>query len=189
MTINLNKLVTIGLITASSVVLGTIAPIHLSKMPVKALETSSMYTGFRKSPHLVRSAATHTTPGASSNYQITIEVPEDAGQSLKAVAIRQQPNLETISFDLNQSEAFLGDSFAGGPMVPISSIGGEESDQVTIVFDEPVEPGNTVTISLKANSNPQFGGIYQFDVIAFSSGDDLNGLNLGSARLSFENYN
>ena len=125
---------------------------------------------------------------AASNYQFTIEVPKNAGAPLKAVTIVQKNSPERIQFEVSESKAFIGDSFAGGPALALASIGGEQPAQensVTIAFDKPVEPGTTVTISLRTLHNPQFGGVYQFGVTAYPVSENSQGLYLGSARLHF----
>ncbi|NJO94284.1 MAG: DUF2808 domain-containing protein [Hydrococcus sp. RM1_1_31] len=141
-----------------------------------------------KAPRLIRAAATQVTPNAPSTYQFTIHVPKNAGEPLKAVTITQKTSPERIKFDASNSKAFMGDSFAGGPAISLANIGGSQpsdDNSVTIVFDKPVEPGNTVTVSLRAFHNPQFGGIYQFGVTAYPIGEKSEGLYLGSARLHF----
>lgn len=178
----------IGAIAASTFTLGIIVFIPLNSSSVSAYELSNGQTVFLKSPHLIRAAATNISVGAASNYQFTIEVPKNAGASLKAVTIVQKNSPERIKFDVSESKAFIGDSLAGGPKLDLASMGGEqpaEENSVTIAFDRPVEPGTTVTISLRALHNPQFGGVYQFGVTAYPVGENRQGLYLGSASLHF----
>jgi hypothetical protein len=90
---------------------------------------------------------------------------------------------------VNQSSAFIGNSFAGGPAVSLASIGGEQpsdSNEVTLVFDPPISPGKTVTVALKAARNPLPGGIYLFGVTAFPPGENSSGLFLGYGRLHLD---
>jgi len=186
MSIKNNHALKIALIGASSVMLGLL-PLGLSSLNANALEVNYQTQGnsFKQAPRLVRVAASRLNTNAPATYQFTIEIPAGAEQPMQAVAIHQEPNVEEIKFDLNQSEAFVGDSFAGGPLVELSSIGGEASDQVVIVFDEPVQPGSTITVSLQAKQNPHYGGAYQFRVIAFPIGENSNGLDLGSRSIIF----
>jgi hypothetical protein len=177
-----------GAIAASTITLGIIAFIPSTSTFVNSYELSNGQTVFLKSPHLIRAAATDSSTGARSNYQFTIEVPKNAGASLKAVTIVQKNSPERIKFDVSESKAFIGDSFAGGPTLALTSIGGEqpsEENSVTVAFDRPVEPGTTVTVSLRALHNPQFGGVYQFGVTAYPVGENSQGLYLGSASLHF----
>lgn len=173
-------------IATSALTLGILAAIP--NIPANAYELGNGQTVFIKAPRLIRAAATQVTPSVASTYQFTIHVPKNAGEPLKAVTITQKPGPEQIKFDVSNSKAFIGDSFAGGPGVRLADIGGEQpsnDNTVTIVFDRPVEPGNTVTVSLRALHNPQFGGVYQFGVTAYPIGENSNGLYLGTARLDF----
>jgi Protein of unknown function (DUF2808) len=145
-------------------------------------------TYFSTSPRLTRSAASEKGAYAPSTYEFTLAVPADAGQPLKAVTIAQAENAETIRFDVPNSKAFAGNRYAAGPVIPLASIGGSQpanSKAVTIVFDQPVQPGSTVTVALEAKANPTFGGIYEFGVTAFPGGENGTGLFLGFGRLSF----
>lgn len=181
-------LVKTGIIGA--LMLGVVVPSTLSGLPAEAIELGGERTSFVKAPRLVDATATHRTPGALSTYKFTITVPENAGEPLQAVKIAQQPNVEDIRFNPSKSRASLEDSLATERELPISSIGGAEPDEkeITVVLDEPVQPGSTVTVSLRGK-NPSFGGIYQFGVTAFPVGEDSSGLYLGSTRLTFPNSN
>lgn len=175
----------IGAIATSALTLGIF--VAVPNFPAIAYEVGNGQTVFLKAPRLIRAAATQVSPYSPSTYQFTIHVPKNAGEPLKAVTIAQKTSPERIQFDTNKSKAFIGDSFAGGSPIDLADIGGSQSDDnsVTIVFDRPVEPGNTVTVSLRALHNPQFGGVYQFGVTAYPIGENSEGLYLGSARLHF----
>lgn len=143
---------------------------------------------FVRSPRLIRTAASNVSANSPSKYHFTISVPQDAGEALKAVTISPKKNAKKIHFNITDNKAFLGDSFAGGTDLSLANIGGSNisgSNEVTFVFDEPVQPGSTVTVSLKASRNPQGGGIYLFGVTAFPEGENSPGLYLGSGRLHF----
>ena len=159
--------------------------LHGNTPRVNAFESGNGSKAFINSPRLIRTAATNAAPNNPAKYHFTIKVPENAGESLKAVNIRQKDNLEKIEFNVNKSTAFLGDSFAGGETVNLvdSDNNLPQDSEITIVFDKPIEPGNTVTIALKTSRNPFFGSIYQFGVTAFPEGENSAGLYLGSGRL------
>ncbi len=172
---------------AGMLVLGIFSSTTLTSQLAQALEVNEKYRVFDHAPRLIRSASSEITPTASSTYHFTIELPPDAGEPLRAVRIRQQPNLEKIDFVVERTSAFEGASFAGGPSLSLTSIGGPtpDSNEVTVEFEKPVQPGETVTIALKANKNPRLGGVYQFGIEAFPSGENSPGLYLGSAYLRF----
>ena len=158
----------------------------LFSLSASALDLGDGRTFFERSPRLIRSAPSFRGPTAPANYYFTIEVPEDAGEPLKAVTILQQTNLEQIVFFPSQTRAFFGDSFEEDSSIPLASVNRESSEKngVKVVFEKSVEPGNVVTISLRAR-NPRYGGIYQFGVTAFPVGENSQGLYLGAGRIHF----
>lgn len=144
-----------------------------------ALDLDEGTTSFTKSPLLVRTIASHSTANNPSIYQFTIEVPDNAGQALKSVTISPKENAEKINFDVSRSKILIGDSEVNQAQLSMNK------NDITFVFDEPVEPGNTVTVSLNAKRNPRGGGVYLFGVTAFPEGENSPGLYLGSGRLHF----
>ncbi len=156
----------------------------LFSLLASAFEDGNEKTFFERSPRLIRSATSFRSPWIRANYYFTIEVPSDAGKPLKAVTIIQQTNLEQIVFFPSQTRAFFGDSFDSDDSIPLASVNRETSEKngLKVVFEQPVEPGLTVTISLRVR-NPRYGGIYQFGVTAFPVGAQSQGLYLGIGRI------
>jgi hypothetical protein len=145
-------------------------------------------TFFHHPPHLDRTAAFPNVGYVPSTYEFTLTVPEDAGQPLKAVTIMQRTNVETIEFDATHSRAFISKGRAMGSEIQLASIGGNQPahpGEVTIVFEQPVQPGTTVTIALAARRNPMWNGVYLFGVTAYPDGENGLGQFLGYGRLSF----
>ena len=174
-------------LVASTLTLGLLIPSTFAS--VNAFEVGENKTVFEAAPRLIRTATTNSSRNGPSTYHFTIEVPENAGEALKAVTISQKDNPRYINLAVDRSNAFIGDSFAGGPDLELADIGGDLSanpNDVTFVFDEPVQPGETVTVRVRAKRNPRVGGIYLFGVTAFpEGGEDSPGLYLGSGRLHF----
>lgn len=100
-------------------------------------------------------------------------VPEDAGQPLKAVKITQAENLEIVKFDVSNSKASLGQRFASSSEIRLASTGGQPAHpgEVTLVFDQLVQPGSTVTVALAVQQNPSWGGVYEFGVTVYPVGE------------------
>ncbi|MBD2128777.1 DUF2808 domain-containing protein [Microcoleus sp. ZQ-A2] len=156
--------------------------------PAASQNLGNRQVNFNSSPHLIRAAvATYPGVGALAQYQFTVRVPDKAGKPVQAVKITQRENLERIRFAHSHSAAFAGDRFAGGSEVSIASVAGSESsdsNEVTVVFEQPVPPGTTVTISLRG-TRPTWGGIYLFGITAFPIGENTQGSYLGSGRIAF----
>ena len=175
-----------NLLVAVSLALGILIPTTF--WSASAFELGDGRTAFLRAPRLIRTAASNSSANSPSTYQFTIEVPENAGEALKAVTISPKNHAQKINFNVSKSKAFMGDSFAGGTNLSLTNIGGSQingSNEITFVFDEPVQPGNTVTVSLKTKRNPRAGGFYLFGVTAFPEGENSPGLYLGSGQLHF----
>ncbi|WP_448573607.1 DUF2808 domain-containing protein [Trichothermofontia sp.] len=140
---------------------------------------------FDRAPQLVRfqSTSTQTSIGMST-YQLVITVPADAGAPLQAIKISQPQNLEVVAFQPQQTRVFVGDAQTE---IPLVSQGGPqpETGDFTLELHHPVQPGETVTITLTPKRNPTIAGIYLFGVTAYAAGDDGTGLFLGYGQLDF----
>ncbi len=158
---------------------------------IPALEKPSGERVFERSPRLIRSAANFKTRDTLAHYYFTIEIPEDAGESLKAVTIQQKTNVEEITFYPNKTRAFFGKKFKKDLSIALASAeplvdqASSRINGVKVVLETPVEAGNIVTISLRAR-NPLYGGIYLFGVTAFPEGANSQGMYLGSGRIQFD---
>lgn len=141
---------------------------------------------FSHPPMLLRTNALHNTSSTPSAYEFTIAVPADAGAPLKAIMITQDQNLETVKFNTKQNKAFNGKRYASGPEIPLASVGGQEVPGTTmVVFEQPVQPGSTVTVAVDAQANPSWGGIYEFGVTAYPTAENGRGQFLGYGRINF----
>jgi hypothetical protein len=150
-----------------------------SATPAIAGQFSNGASVFDHAPRLMSVSTTQPIAiAAGGTYEFKLTVPQDAGAPLQAVTISQAENAAKIQFRANQSQAV-----ANGAPLTISAIGGAESDNLTISFDQPVQPGSTVTISLPVARNADTGGIYLFGVTAYPVGDSTNGLFLGYGRV------
>jgi Protein of unknown function (DUF2808) len=145
-------------------------------------------TFFSEPPQLIRAHASQTGAYVPSTYAFTLTVPKDAGQPLKAVKIVQAKNVETVKFDVSNSKAHFGNRLTASSKIQLASVGGEQPanpSEVTIVFEQPVQPGNTVTVALAVQRNPSWGGVYEFGVTAYPAGENGLGQFLGYGRINF----
>jgi hypothetical protein len=145
-------------------------------------------TFFSHSPQLTRAAVASIGAYTPSTYEFTLTVPQDAGQPLKAVKIAQSESPETVRFDISNSKAFLGQRLTASSEIRLASVGDEQPTnpgEATIVFDQPVQPGSTVTIALAVRRNPIWSGVYLFGVTAYPTGENGMGQFLGYGRINF----
>jgi hypothetical protein len=172
------------LVATSLLILGFWLPTSFSQLPAHASEFSSRKSFFERSPRLIRAATSFRGPAALANYSFTIELSLDAGAPMSAVTIGEQPNIEQIPLYPNRSRVFRSESSHGERSIKAQIIDvSSETPEVKVVFEQPIQPGTTVTVSLRAR-NPLYGGIYQFGVTAFPLNNN-DGLYLGSGRLQF----
>jgi hypothetical protein len=185
-TSSLNRCDSLG--SAGALLIGVLLSSSLLATAAIAQQLNNDRRFFDHAPRLIRTAASFQDIYTPSIYQFTIKVPEDAGAHLQAIRIVQDNrNLGTVNFDISQSSAFLGETFAGGPAVSLASVGGtqpSDANEVTVAFNPPIAPGQTVTVALQADRNPWQGGVYLFGVTAYSTGENSPGLFLGYGRIN-----
>jgi hypothetical protein len=155
-----------------------------SSRPVRAGHENGK-TFFNHPPILQRSAVRNSAANNPATYEFTLTVPTNAGEPLQAVTISQNTNIETVAFEVNRSSAFAGNSYKKGAMLPLAPIGGPGlPGEAMIVFDPPVQPGQTVTIAIPVQRNPT-SGVYLFGVTTYPAGKNALGQFLGYGRFHF----
>ncbi|MBE9108204.1 DUF2808 domain-containing protein [Nodosilinea sp. LEGE 07298] len=144
---------------------------------------------FDHSPHLAEVTTMDQTPFQGGRYHFVIHVPDHAGEALKAILIAPQDRAAQIDFDLNATTVHRGGAYANGERLNLVSLGGEaeNSEEIWVVFDQPVAPGETVTVTLETTSNPT-DGVYLFGVTAYPDEDDGVGQFLGYGRIQIYGY-
>lgn len=142
---------------------------------------------FVQPPDLVE--ATTTFKGVNmwgATYYFTINLPQKAGEPLQRVAITQRSGTDNIRYDLEDSRAFVGTRSDFGSKLTLGSVTRDRKNRtVSVTFDPPVAPGQTVTIGLRPVRNPRYSGVYLFGVTAFPPGEKSHGQFLGFGRFHF----
>ncbi|MEH2418008.1 DUF2808 domain-containing protein [Nostoc sp.] len=142
---------------------------------------------FVQPPKLVEATTTYKDTNVwGATYYFTINVPENAGEPLQKVTIAQKEGAENIRYDLNDTRAFVGTSDRKETRLKLGPVTNERKTRtVSVNFDPPVTPGQTITIALRPVSNPSFSGVYLFGVTAFPVGEKSHGQFLGFGRFQF----
>ena len=166
--------------------------------PVITPSPSTTTTQPKPTTSSVRTAYFRQTPrfnylGASSNsirvpnttYYFTITLPENAQIPLQKLDIKQREGFEKIDFNLKKTTAFEGKRRKKAQKVVIKDITRNSKTKTVSILFEPISPGKTITIGLRAFENPSLEGIYEFEVTAFPLGSKSRAQNLGIKRLSF----
>jgi len=178
----------LALIRLSSLACGYLLATLMLSPSVQAEVLKEQQSFFQHTPYLIQSSGVNISPAAIATVTFTIQVPANAGQSLKAITINPIMNVEPIDFKEADTRAVMGEDYASGTLLALSSMGGEQDPNdksTTLVFEQPIEPGNTVTVRLKVEKNPLYGGIYLLKVTAFPDNQNSQGLTLGNVRLHF----
>ncbi|BBD66699.1 hypothetical protein NIES4072_60270 [Nostoc commune NIES-4072] len=149
---------------------------------------------FVEPPKLVKATTTYKDVNVwGGTYYFTINVPENAGESLQKVTIAQKEGTDNIRYNLKDTRAFVGTRDASGGLrlrkesrLTLGPVTAERKTRtITVNFDPPVTPGQTVTIALRPVSNPSISGVYLLGVTAFPAGEKSHGQFLGFGRFQF----
>jgi hypothetical protein len=159
-------------------------PISLAQNPPNE---TSFFTG--SPPTLASVTSPHKTVNwPYPHYYFTIAIPSNCQQALGLITIFPQPSISPVTFNLQDTKAFLGERGNRGKMVSINTTQAENG-LISVFFDSPIPSGSKVTVSLEAWENPSVSGIYQYTVKAFPAGTNPVGLNLGVGRISIYSNN
>lgn len=154
---------------------------------IQAIQLPDGRVAFEKPPRLLEATTTYKEVNVwGATYYFTLSLPENAGEPLGRVTIRQRQGFDDIRFKLKNSEAFEGTPEDDGEKLTLKEVTQDRDGRtISVTFDPPVQPGKTVTIALRPVRNPFTGGAYIFGVTAFPAGEKAYGLELGVGRLQF----
>ncbi len=163
----------------------------LATLPAEAVRLSDGKVYFIQPPRLVTASTTESrTDIWGATYYFTLEVPPNAGEPLQRVTVAQRNGNSVnrrVLYDPEETRAFLGTRRDRGTALMLApTVFNREEQTITVTFDPPVPPGNTVTVALRPNRNPQTGGTYLFGVTAFPQGEPAYGQFLGYGRFAFD---
>jgi hypothetical protein len=151
----------------------------------QAIQLSNGVTFFDRSPILdLAQLSNRSTDVPNAVYQFTIELPKNAGEKLKSLEFEQVENADTIQFNPNRTQVFLGSRARSQAVTPIKLTSAD--NRWILTFDPPIEPGKTVTVLLYARRNPSSAGTYFIGVTAFPMGENPHGQFLGFGRFRIQ---
>ncbi len=150
----------------------------------QAVEFRDGTVHFAAVPRLVKARTTHKNAGGfGATYYFTISVPDDAGEPLQRVMVEQREGLSRVRFLPQRTRAFA-DARRRQAVIP-SDVQVDEQGHISVFFDPPIAPGQTVVVGLRPHRNPYTDGVYLFGVTAFPAGEKSQGQFLGFGRLHF----
>ena len=127
---------------------------------------------FERPPTRVTIHNPESTEGLRNRTTITVVVPEDAGNSLQEIVLRQLPNLDQWDWGHLEPRVYLGDySLRGKGTSGLASAVVSESEEVlNIKLTPAIQPGQTVNVVFRG-FNPQ-SSIYQWSTELLAAGED-----------------
>ena len=127
---------------------------------------------FDRLPNRVMIHNPESTEGLRNRTTITVVVPEDAGNALGAIVLRQLPNLDRWDWGRLDPRVYLGDySLRGkGTSGLASAVVSESEDVLNIKLTPAIQPGQTVNVVFRG-FNPQ-SSIYQWSTELLAVGED-----------------
>lgn len=160
-----------------------LAPLQLKS---QAIQYPDGKLAFESAILLVDSHATFNQVRVKqAKYYFDLELPQNIGESLGKVIIKQRTGGEEIKFKPDKTQAYLGSHNQKEEELNLATQYNQDTGLITIKFEQPIPPSSKITIALKPESNPDLAGVYSFNLTAFPPGEKSLGLNLGAARLQF----
>ena len=124
-----------------------------------------------------------------AKYYCDLELPEDIGEPLGKVIIKQRAGGDEVRFKPDKTKVYLGNHNNKQEELNSTTTYNKETEEITVKLDRPIPPGSNLTIGLKPKRNPDYAGVYLFGVTAFPPGERSLGLYLGAGRIHFYRSN
>ena len=141
--------------------------------PMLLLEVPSLARSlFDRPPTRVMIHNPESTEGRRNRTTITVVVPEDAGNALRSIVLRQLPNIDQWDWGRSEPRVYIGDySVRGKGESGLASAVVTDSEGVVIIQLTPaIQPGQTVNVVFRG-FNPE-SSIYQWSTELLADGED-----------------
>ena len=141
--------------------------------PMLLLEVPSLAQSlFDRPPTRVMIHNPEATEGMRNRTTISVVVPEDAGNALGSIVLRQLPNIDQWDWGQSEPRVYFGDySLRGKGATGLASAVVSDSEGVlNIQLTPAVQPGQTVNVVFRG-FNPD-SSIYQWSTELLADGED-----------------
>ena len=141
--------------------------------PMLLLEVPSLAQSlFDRPPTRVMIHNPEATEGLRNRTTITVVVPEDAGNTLRSIVLRQLPNIDQWDWGRSEPRVYFGDySLRGkGATGFASAVVSDSEGFLNIQLTPAVQPGQTVNVVFRG-FNPD-SSIYQWSTELLADGED-----------------
>jgi hypothetical protein len=166
----------------AAVLLGAVA--LFAAAPTRGLELRGS-TYFTSPPWKAELRSYNTNVGeANVEHYLTLVLSPEAGAPLGRLTLQQIRGADSDFLGrLTRARAFLGRPRREGPALPVQ-LGFEEGGRILqLTFPDPVPPGSTITVALRAWRNPWVADTYLLQVVAWPAGDNPMPAPVGTATL------
>ena len=140
--------------------------------PMLLLEAPSLAQSlFDRPPTRVMIHNPEATEGLRNRTTITVVVPEDAGNALRSIVLRQLPNIDQWDWGQSEPRVYFGDySLRGkGTRGLATNFVSASNEDLSIRFNPAIEPGQTVNVVFHG-FNPR-SSIYQWSTELLADGE------------------
>ena len=141
--------------------------------PMLLLEAPSLARSlFDRPPTRVVIHNPEATEGLRNRTIITVVVPEDAGNALGSIVLRQLPNIDQWDWGRSQPQVYFGDYSLRrkGASGLASAVVSDSDGLVSIKLTPAVQPGQTVNVVFRG-INPE-SSIYQWSTELLADGEE-----------------
>ena len=148
------------------IVMLVLAPMLLFELPLLARSL------FDRPPTRVTIHNPEATEGLRNRTTITVVVPEDAGNALGSIVLRQLANIDQWDWGRSQPQVYFGDYSLRrtGTSGLASAVVSDTGEVVSIQLTPAVQPGQTVNVVFRG-FNPK-SSIYQWSTELLADGEE-----------------
>ncbi|MEB3171250.1 MAG: DUF2808 domain-containing protein [Synechococcaceae cyanobacterium] len=128
----------------------------------------------------------YNTNAGEGNVEIflTVELSAEAGAALGQLDLQQIRGADTSFLSrLDRARAFQGRPRREGEAIPVQLDFAAQTGQVRLTFPQPVAPGTTLTVALRAWRNPWVADTYLLQVVAWPAGPNPQAAPVGVGTL------
>lgn len=124
-----------------------------------------------------------------ATYYVILDFPQGAEAGLGGISLEQIRGVQpAFSYGAVPVKAFIGTPRREGRTIPTVAEFSNQARSVNVQFQEPVSPGNTVTVAFKAGTNPP-ADLYSFTLAAIPFGLNPIPQVVGVVQMSILNSN
>ena len=122
-------------------------------------------------------------------YYVVLEFPQGADAGLGGISLEQIRGVQpAFSYGAVPVKAFIGTPRREGRTIPAVAEFSNQARSINVQFEEPISPGNTVTVAFKAGTNPP-ADLYTFTLAAIPFGPSPIPQVVGVVQMTILNSN